>query len=73
MFSAYTRLRALHEMQAMTQLALNHADGRGSAALQELLARLEHLCEIDAGVDPAALRRQVQQQIRAALNRPGTT
>jgi len=72
MFSAYVRQRALHEMLAMTQLALNHADNRAAPPLQELLARLEHLCEIDAGIDAAALRRQVQQQIRAVFTPPGS-
>lgn len=70
MFSAYARQRALHEMQAMTQLALTRVDGDSAQLLQEVLARLEHLCEIDADIDAVALRRQVQQQIRTALNPP---
>jgi hypothetical protein len=72
MFSAYERQRALHEMQAMVHLALSRADSRSSQSLQELLARLEHLCEIDEAVDAATLRRQVQQQVRAALSPPGS-
>ena len=73
MFSTYARQRALHELRAMTQLGLARADSHDTQALQELLARLEHLCEIDAPVDTAALRRQVQQQIRAVLSPPGST
>jgi hypothetical protein len=73
MFAAYDRRRALHEMQAMARLAMTRVDGRNAQALQELLARLEHLCEIDEPIDTAALRRQVQQQIRAVLSPPGST
>jgi hypothetical protein len=72
MFSAYARLRALHELRAMTELAMGHAGGHGKPALQELLARLSHLCEIDTQIDTAALRRQVQQQIRAVFSPPGS-
>ncbi|HXC59365.1 MAG TPA: hypothetical protein VN645_08610 [Steroidobacteraceae bacterium] len=68
MFSAYARQRALHEMQAMTQLALTRTEGGSAQLLNEVLARLVHLCEIDADIDAVALRRQVQQQIRSALN-----
>jgi hypothetical protein len=72
MFATYARQRALHELRAMTQLALAHADSRSAQSLHELLARLSHLCEIDADVDAVALRRQVQQQIRAVLSPPGS-
>ena len=70
MFSAYARQRALHEMQAMTQLALSRSAGDAAQLLQEVLARLVHLCEIDTDIDAVALRRHVQQQIRSALNPP---
>jgi hypothetical protein len=72
MFAVYDRQRALHEMQAMTHLAMARADGTHLQSLQELLARLEQLCDIDAPIDTAAFRRQVQQQIRAVLKPPGS-
>jgi hypothetical protein len=62
----------LHELQAMTRLALERADNDGARSLQELLARLGHLCQIDADIDAVALRRQVQQQIRNALSPQST-
>jgi hypothetical protein len=67
MFEAYSRLRTLHELLAMTTLAQPHAQGDAVEYLQQLLARLAQLCETDEPVDGVALRRQTLQQIQQAL------
>jgi hypothetical protein len=68
MFETYARLRSLHELLAMTTLALAQArDAATTQHFQQLLARLTQLCESDEPLDSIALRRQTMQQIQTAL------
>lgn len=69
MFDAYSRMRALHELLAMVTLARERC--RETAAdqrLQEVLAGLEQLCEIDAPIDAVSLRQRTLREIRDALS-----
>jgi hypothetical protein len=67
MFNAYARLRALHELRAMTWVARARADASAAAALQEIEDELARLCDNEEPLDGLALRRRIQQQIRTAL------
>jgi hypothetical protein len=73
MFEAYARMRALHELLAMVTVAKQSSSGAAaSSRLQEVLAALEQLCEIDTAVDVVALRQRTVRQIRDALSIQGS-
>jgi hypothetical protein len=67
MFNAYSRLRALHELRAMTWVAGTRADATAAATLRQIEDELARLCDNEEPLDGVALRRRVQQQIRTAL------
>jgi hypothetical protein len=74
MFQSYSRMRTLHELLALATLAQQHADNAATARrLQEILAGIEHLCEIDEPIDGVALRHRTLQHIRDALSLQGST
>jgi len=73
MFQAYARMRALHEMLAMVTVAKQGVTEKAvSSRLQEVLAGLEQLCEIESPVDVVALRQRTVRQIREALSIQGS-
>jgi hypothetical protein len=73
MFAAYARMRALHELLAMAWVASERAaDDRARSSLQEVLAGLEQLCEIEAPVDVVVLRQQTLRKVRDALSIQGS-
>jgi hypothetical protein len=71
MFQAYSRYRALHELLAMLELALQHASPADRGRLSTRLQSLDLLCEsgeaLVAAMSPEALRGEVLAEIRAAL------
>jgi hypothetical protein len=74
MFAAYSRLRTLHELLAMTTLAQQHATtAMAMQALQQILAGIEQLCEIGEPLDGVALRRRTVRNIRDALSLQGSS
>jgi hypothetical protein len=68
MFETYSRLRTLHELLAMTTVALSRAtDDAAAETVRQVLAHLTRLCETTEPVDGVALRRQTLKQIQQAL------
>lgn len=73
MFKSYSRMRALHELLAMVAVAKQQASMDAvSLRLQEVLAGLEQLCEIESPVDVVALRQRTVREIRDALSIQGS-
>jgi len=73
MFETYARLRTLHELLALTTLAQQRATTAPAAVkLQQILAGIEQLCEIEEPVDGVALRHRTVQNIRDALSLQGS-
>jgi hypothetical protein len=74
MFEAYARMRSLHELLALTTLAQQRATTAPAAQkLQQILAGIQQLCEIEEPIDGVALRRRTVQNIRDALSLQGST
>jgi len=73
MFQTYSRLRTLHELLAMTMLAQQRATTAPAVQkLQQILAGIEQLCEIEEPIDGVALRRRTVRNIRDALSLQGS-
>src|SRR5262249_34950312 len=76
MFQAYSRYRALHEVLAMLELALQYASPADQGRLRKRLQSLDSLCEsgeaLEGAMSPEALRGEVLAEIRAALWRAGS-
>jgi hypothetical protein len=68
MFDSYERLRPLHELMAMAQLAIGktHEESQRQA-LQDVLAEIDALCTRDARPNLAQLRRDTIATLRGAL------
>jgi len=68
MFDSYERLRPLHELMAMAQLAAARTqDEAQRLALQKVFSEIDALCTRDARPNLAQLRRDTLVMLRAAL------
>jgi len=71
MFDAYFRYRALHELMAALELAIQRASPPDVVRLREQLRRIDELCEsAEALADTVridAIRKDVLSGVRAAL------
>jgi hypothetical protein len=67
MFDSYERLRPLHELMAMAQLAAGKVQGAQRQALQDVVAQIDALCTKDARPNLAQLRRDTIATLRSAL------
>jgi hypothetical protein len=68
MFDSYERLRPLHELMAMAQLAAGRTqDGAQQQALRQVVTEIDALCTRDARPDLARLRRDTIATLRSAL------
>jgi hypothetical protein len=68
MFDSYERLRPLHELMAMAQLAAGKTrDEVQRQSLLEVVAQIDALCTRDARPNLARLRRDTIATLRAAL------
>jgi hypothetical protein len=74
-FQAYSRYRALHELLAMLELALERAPAAQRAQLERRLRALDAWCDsgeaLTSAVVPERLRAEVLAQIRQALREDG--
>jgi len=75
MFEAYRRYRALHELLALLEVAIQKVAVREARPLRELSQSIDALCESGvAAVDKVAidvLRQDVLSRVRAAVFGPG--
>jgi len=73
MFHAYHRYRALHELLAMLELAIESSLPADATQLRMRFQSLESMCDsgaaVHAGFSLEVLRREVLQQVREALGR----
>ena len=68
MFDSYERLRPLHELMAMAQLAIDRTqDESQRQALQDVVSGIDALCTLDARPNLAQLRRDTIATLRSAL------
>jgi hypothetical protein len=71
MFDAYSRYRALHELMAILEVAIERASSGDAVRLREVRRLVEDLCDSGAAMAEAlpldALRRGVLSRVRAAL------
>jgi hypothetical protein len=68
MFDSYERLRPLHELMAMAQLAVDRTrDESQRRALQDMVSGIDALCTRDARPNLAQLRRDTIAALRSAL------
>ena len=72
MFSAYYRYRALHELMAILELAIERVSSRDAVRLREVRRFIDDLCESGAAMaEPLPLdelRKDVLGRVRAALS-----
>jgi len=72
MFSAYYRYRALHELMAILELAIERVSSRDAVRLREVRRFIDDLCESGAAMAEALpldeLRKDVLSRVRAALS-----
>ncbi|MEO8308658.1 MAG: hypothetical protein ABI616_11540 [Pseudomonadota bacterium] len=67
-FDSYERLRPLHELMAMAQLAIGKTNDEAQLqALHKLISEIDALCTRDARPNLAQLRRETIATLRSAL------
>jgi hypothetical protein len=71
MFDAYYRYRALHELMAILEVAIERVPSREAARLREVLRFIDDACESGVALAETLpideLRRDVLSRVRAAL------